>query len=177
MHDASLMLQALLEDRCKLQFHWVTKGGAVFELTAAKGGIKLRPSTCIHRDENSSSPPPTGAQSEALPCGESKITRDGLISRLVGSGIGMNYITQWLTMITGRTVLDKTGTGFGGSFDVSLEFTPDSSLQAAPAGFDTPPVGPSIFTALRRQLGLTLESVTGPVRALVIDNMSRPSEN
>lgn len=151
-HDSSLMLQVLLEERCNLQFHWVTKDGAVFELRVAKGGVKLRPSTCIHRDESSPAAP-TVAQAEALPCGESKIIRNGLISRLVGSGIGMNYITQWLTMITGRTVLDKTGTGFGRSFDVSIEFTPDSALQAAPDAFDVPPVGPSISPHCVKNLG------------------------
>jgi uncharacterized protein (TIGR03435 family) len=34
-----------------------------------------------------------------------------------------------------------------------------------------------IFTALREQLGLTLERATGPQEILVIDSVERPSQN
>jgi uncharacterized protein (TIGR03435 family) len=36
---------------------------------------------------------------------------------------------------------------------------------------------PSIFTAIQEQLGLRLESTKGPVLAMVIDHIARPSEN
>lgn len=37
--------------------------------------------------------------------------------------------------------------------------------------------GPNIFTAVREQLGLKLESHKEPVEVMVIDHIERPSEN
>ena len=68
-------------------------------------------------------------------------------------------------------MFDRTGlTGF---FDIELEFAP-------PRPTDDPALGPpgvSIFTALREQLGLRLESARGPGEFLVVDHVERPTEN
>jgi uncharacterized protein (TIGR03435 family) len=73
-----------------------------------------------------------------------------------------------LESATSRLVIDKTG--LSGLYAFSLEWTPD----------DTPPdvaTGPSLFTAIQEQLGLRLQSATGPVEMLVIDHAEKPSEN
>jgi uncharacterized protein (TIGR03435 family) len=39
------------------------------------------------------------------------------------------------------------------------------------------PAGPAIFSAIQEQLGLTLDSARGPVEVIVIDSVSKPTEN
>ena len=69
-------------------------------------------------------------------------------------------------------------TGLPGNWDFEFTFTPERARQQALAGNAPPDVdasAPSIFTAIQEQLGLKLESTTGPVRVLVIDRVERPS--
>ena len=62
----------------------------------------------------------------------------------------------------GRLIVDRTG--LTGGYDMDMEWTPASDDV-------------SIFTALREQLGLKLESSRGPVPMLVIERAEKPSEN
>jgi uncharacterized protein (TIGR03435 family) len=79
----------------------------------------------------------------------------------------------------GRTVIDQTA--HTETFDVRLTFAPDAALAGLPGGAPGAPLanasGASIFTAIQEQLGLKLESGTGPVEVLVIDSVEKPSEN
>lgn len=68
----------------------------------------------------------------------------------------------------GRIVVDKTG--LTGKYDFTLKWTPFDQEGQADAG-------PSIFTALQEQLGLKLVPAKGPVEALVVDHVERPSAN
>jgi uncharacterized protein (TIGR03435 family) len=74
------------------------------------------------------------------------------------------------TDFNGRPVVDKTG--LKGLFDIELQFTPDT---LGPGPSDA--CGPSLFTALEEQLGLKLESAEGNVEVVVIDSVTKPSEN
>ena len=94
----------------------------------------------------------------------------------------MTDFSHWaLPTITGRTVIDKTG--YMGTFDIHLEWMPaelpDSAAESRVAnGKEKEETnGPSIFTALPEQLGLSLKSGRGPVHALVIDHVEKPSGN
>ena len=85
-----------------------------------------------------------------------------------------------LSVFVGRTVIDRTG--FAGTFDYDLTWTPDLMPQgrdnAQLGGPERPandPNGPSLFTAVQEQLGLKLESTKGPVDVLVIDHVEQPT--
>jgi uncharacterized protein (TIGR03435 family) len=94
----------------------------------------------------------------------------------------MQYFSWWLgnTVLQRdeRPVIDKTG--LDKFYDFNLSFLPD-----LPPGMDIPkenlPSGfldrPSIFDALRQQLGLKLEAQKGPVEYYVIDHVEKPAGN
>jgi uncharacterized protein (TIGR03435 family) len=82
-----------------------------------------------------------------------------------------------LSAYLNRKVVDETG--LGGLFNATLTWTPEQ-MPAQPLGTTDglPPIdpnGPSIFTAVREQLGLTLKSTIGPVDVLVIDSVQKPT--
>jgi uncharacterized protein (TIGR03435 family) len=75
-----------------------------------------------------------------------------------------------------RPVVDKTN--LSGRFDFDLQWAPDETqfggeMTTSPPDAEDPP----LFTALQQQLGLKLEATRGPVKALVIDTVERPSAN
>ena len=175
-------LQTLLRDRFKLALHRETKELRVYELTVAKSGLKLRPlreGSCIGPDPKNALP--SQAKNPADYCGAVGIDRRG---RYQAGTASMKDVADALTILLGRTVVDKTG--ITGTFRIELTFTPDVSTVPAedagspggPAGAASPTDrGPNIFTALQEQLGLKLESGKGLVEVLVIDNVERASEN
>ena len=78
-----------------------------------------------------------------------------------------------------RPVVDQTG--LTDRYDFTLEWKPDrSSRRAGP----NPPAlpqniedRPDLLTAMRQQLGLKMESGKAPVEVLVIDKVTKPTEN
>jgi len=149
------MLQTLIEDRFKLRFRRETKELRVYVLTVAGGGPKL--------DENKD-----GADLEA---------RNSGAGRESYRNFPMPIFANILSAHLNDTVVDKTG--LTESYDFKLEFTPQRVGQGANDGHEPAPnlEGPSLFTALREQLGLELRRQTEPVELLVIDHIEEPSPN
>jgi len=88
--------------------------------------------------------------------------------------MSISRLTNMLSGPAGRPIIDKTN--LSGTYDFVLKFAPVQNLTAGgDPGAES--AGPSLFTALEEQLGLKLESAKGPVEVLVIDSVSRPSEN
>jgi uncharacterized protein (TIGR03435 family) len=185
----SLMMRALLEERFKLKLHHETKQLPVYQLIVTKSGPKLpepKEGSCIAPDPNAGPFPP--APGQPIACGRTLMMMSPSGAQMRGGKVSMTDLVNILSNVLGRTVVDKTG--FQGTFDVHLEFTPDETL----GGLPTPPPGPSpssdsirsaaspdshgnIFAAIQEQLGLKLESAKGPVDVLVIDSVERPSAN
>ncbi len=176
-----LMMQALLAERFQLKVHHETRELPVYELTAAKSGLNLpepKPGSCSSPDPNA--PPGPPRPGEAMPCGRVLMTLTPSGAKMQGGAVTMAELVRVLSNALARTVVDKTG--FTGTFDVRLEFTPDVSLGGLPwpppgAAPASPDLHGTLFTAIQEQLGLRLESAKGPVDVVVIDAVERPSEN
>lgn len=82
-----------------------------------------------------------------------------------GENTVANFAAE-LSKRVGRIVLDKTG--IKGRYSIDLDWSEDNDIDD-----DTP----SIFTAIREQLGLRLQSQKAPVPVVIIDHVEMPSEN
>jgi uncharacterized protein (TIGR03435 family) len=86
---------------------------------------------------------------------------------LEGTNVSLGHLAEVLSSRADRPVVDRTE--FKDSIDFSLRWTPDTAQGEIP--------GPSLFTAIREQLGLKLEAQTLPFEFVVIDHVDRPSAN
>jgi uncharacterized protein (TIGR03435 family) len=77
-------------------------------------------------------------------------------------------ITAALSSMVEAPVVDKTG--LTGTYNYMLQFGREWSQR-------DPESWPSIFTAVQEQLGLKLEAVHESVPNLVVDHITKPTEN
>jgi uncharacterized protein (TIGR03435 family) len=178
------MLQGLLEDRFQLKIHRETTQVAMYALTVAKGGLKLKP---IQAEDCTQLEPgqgmkPIGADDKPY-CGWVGWPIHGPNRTLVGGGITLARLAHELgALILDRNVMDHTA--ISGIYNIRLEYAPDdhtrcfgpAQMCAVDPNSDIPP-GATIFSALEQQLGLKLEPIKGPREHIVIDSVERPSEN
>ncbi|MGA9625865.1 MAG: TIGR03435 family protein [Bryobacteraceae bacterium] len=186
------MLQTLLEDRFNLKVHKEPRDTPVYELTVAEQNPKLRPSKdgdCIPIDlTNLSGARPKPGDPAPNYCGGGRMRMSGDVMSADWVGITMAELAgRMLPAYVDRPVVDRTG--LTGRFNVHLEFVPPRPVgpiflngqeMPAPApGAEAPaePSGPSIFTALQKQLGLRLSPGKDPLDVIVVDRVERPSEN
>jgi uncharacterized protein (TIGR03435 family) len=87
-------------------------------------------------------------------------------TEISGAAIPFGHFVSILGAQLGYPITNETG--LSGKYDLTLKYVRDDS-----PGTD----GPSVFAALADQLGLKLETRTGPVEVFVIDSAERPREN
>jgi bla regulator protein blaR1 len=161
------MVIGLLVDRFGLKYHRETRALPVYELVIAKGGVKMQ------------------AAKEQDPATAVHLMSFGAPSEIDSTAAKVGKLAHMLSVKLGRTVVDKTG--LTGDFDFTLTWTPDIAASATASLGDASsasnddsgddPDSPSLFTALKEQLGLKLVSAKDPEEVIVIDHIEQPSTN
>jgi uncharacterized protein (TIGR03435 family) len=145
----------LLEDRFQLQLREEQREMPVYALGVEKTGTKMPRAEPLGNVSNNSG---SGA---------------GSIS---GKGLTMQRLSDVLSSLVERPVLDETG--LSGAFDVELKYSLDTATpDAAASPKDSALAFPSLFTALKEQLGLHLNGKRGLAPVWVIVKAEKPTEN
>lgn len=177
-----LALRQLLTERAQLKFRRELQQRPVYALAPVRTDGTLGPNIMPARLDCDAMQPKVQAAAKAgqpsplppadtyFPCG---LRSSGGQTRVIRSGgVGLFEFRQELGVLTGRTVIDRTG--LKGNWDFHLTFTPPDRLAAA-AGAEN--AAPDLFTALREQLGLKLDAAQGPVDMFVIERLERPASD
>jgi uncharacterized protein (TIGR03435 family) len=172
-----LMVQSMLVERFHFTYHFETRDLPVYLLEIAKSGFSCPrdntsqpavadPSRPRFRWSAAPAPPPPPPGWHPPPPTEQKALSQSLHLRTKGWPF-------WLTVallghqpeLGGRPVIDETD--LEGVYDCEMSWS-----QAESDG-----TGQSFFSAVQSQLGLKFQPSKGPVEVLVIDSISRPTEN
>ena len=144
------MYRKLLADRFHLVVHREVRDLPIYAVRIVRGGPHL--SLAKPGEDLSTSNRQNGGQR----------TLKFINMPMSAFALNMNFYME-------RPVVDQTS--LDGAYDFTLAWTFDDSK---PASGDA---APSLFTALKEQLGLRFEAVTGAAEVFVIDRIERPSEN
>lgn len=164
-----MMQQSLLADRFKLKVHFEVREMPIYELTPAKGGLKIKEVPAPPASVPGGPPmlPPTagGQPPPGMTLIMKKESATTVTARSTTMASLINILRRRLDSPK-NPIVDKTG--FTGNFDIAdLEFS----------DLNTDSDAPSLVTALQEKLGLKLVATKGPVEVVVIDSIERPSEN
>ena len=156
------MLKHLLESRFGLSFHTEKRELSVYTISIGKDG-------------------PAGVKMVTNTTSGARMGTQGL-GRVRCQGVTMAGLASTLQLrVLDRPVIDQTG--LKDRYDFTLDWRPDefqfpavSPEQRAAAAANAEAL-PDLFTAFREQLGLNLKATKAPSTVLVIDKVSKPSEN
>jgi uncharacterized protein (TIGR03435 family) len=172
---ANEMLRAMLADRFQLRMHFEMRERNVYELVIDREDGQLGPTlTPAKGDCQSSMATPDPKMINVPPCpfflrwdadGTTTYEMRNITVPELASTIG-NYPS------IDELVVDRTG--LTGRFDIKVTSFEPRPQGTSPAARELPP---PTDIALRQQLGLRLRRARLPVEVIVIDSVSRPSEN
>jgi uncharacterized protein (TIGR03435 family) len=161
--ELHIMLMNPLVERLQLKFHHEKREMAMYALTVEKGGAKLTP----HEAANAGEP------------WIDQVMAPFLHMKLTATSSPLDYLAFRLSLLMDRPVVDLTN--LKGSYDFTLQYT-----RELPPGFpeggkingeDPDTSGPTIYEAVKKQLGLELKAQKGAVDVIVIDHAEKPAGN
>ncbi len=158
METRKEMLRKLLEERFSVRIHRETHDVPSYALVVWKNGPKLdlTPKVATHRDET---------------YGDVCLHRESRPGFEKNEGCTLDDLAFDLSMNSevGRPVINRTG--LTGRYSFELKW----SIGSGDKSDDNS--APSIFSAVKEQLGLELQSIKAPHAVIVIDSASLPSQN
>ena len=146
------MVRALLEERLGLVFHREERSMPRFALVVLPSGAKLTA---------------TQNSTDALPDQTGSVTETEEVWRFTNNS--MADLANFLRGVLDRPVVDQTG--LAGRFDFRLRWRREASTPGDPNPLS------GVVSALPEQAGLKVETAKGPLPMLIIDRVSRPSDN
>ncbi len=146
--EMKAMMQALLAERFKLEFHHEKRELKSFALTVAKGGPKLKQ-----------------AGSDEVPL------RQNYVMGTTARATTMAELADFLSGPTEKPVVDKTG--LTGRWDFAFDFT--KYMMDQPKSLDDFLL--ALNMTLQGELGLKLEAEKDIVDVMVVDHVQKPSDN
>ena len=157
------MLKNLMQSRFGLSFHTEKRELSVYTISIGKNG-------------------PAGIKMVKNTTNGARVGAQGL-GRTTFSGVTMaGFAGQLQLRVLDRPVIDQTG--LTDRYDFTLNWRPDefqfpraTAAQRANAVATGADALPDLFSAVQEQLGLKLEATKAPADVLVIDKVSKPSEN
>jgi uncharacterized protein (TIGR03435 family) len=154
-------IRVLLAERLGLKTHIETRESSIYNLVVAKGGVKMSVVPALPPPADGQAPPPPPAA-----VFDAHGSAQGLEFDV--SNAVMRALCGVLSSQVHAPVIDKTG--LTDTYNFKLQMAGDWSLN-------NPESWPSVFTAVQEQLGLKLEAVRESVPNLVIDRLTKPTEN
>ena len=202
-----MMLRRLLADRFELVVHRETRQLPGYRLVVAKGGPKLNESAAAPAKAGEAAPGRAPAQNEVVVKNGIPQLSDsagtGAFMTLAGTVLrgrheSMGGLAYWLAQKLQKPVVDATG--LTGEYDYDLSFQnipiprtrdsvafgpggivvlpPNAGPAVTPEVSPEPSGGPTIWDAIKGQLGLQLDAFKSvPVEVLVLDKAHQPTEN
>ena len=157
------MLKNLMQSRFGLSFHMEKRELSVYTISIGRNG-------------------PAGIKMVKNTTNGARVGAQGL-GRTTFSGVTMaGFAGQLQLRVLDRPVIDQTG--LTDRYDFTLNWRPDefqfpraTAAQRANAVATGADALPDLFSAVQEQLGLKLDATKAPVDVLVIDKVSKPSEN
>jgi uncharacterized protein (TIGR03435 family) len=172
------MLKTLLEERFKLTLRRETREVPAYVLSVAPGGSKLTPWS--EGDFANFGAVGWGLYPDVLNLPPKRNLSPQIVGNMNGNRASVAELASRLQVIVKRPVVDRTN--IPGYFVYEFVFAPaeffGSAVSERAVEYSVPVMSrPSLFEALREELGLELKPSTERIEFLTIERLERPSEN